>query len=119
MKTHTTKKTIWIKSLLLLPLLAVLIYSCSTVKALENHSTYEERKSEVPYEIITNKAFLDTLERAVREFISKNPLPVYKKQGDTIYFNNISYSQRQLDFFKRQSDTITLNQDNLSHSYSL
>lgn len=30
MKTHTSKKAIWIKSLLVLPLLTVLIYSCSS-----------------------------------------------------------------------------------------
>ncbi|PKD21110.1 hypothetical protein APR41_11890 [Salegentibacter salinarum] len=35
MKTQTSKKTIWAKSLLLLPLLGILIYSCSTKEELE------------------------------------------------------------------------------------
>ena len=35
MKTHPTKQAIWVRSLLLLPLLAVLIYSCSTNEEIE------------------------------------------------------------------------------------
>lgn len=97
MKTHTTKKAIWARSLLLLPLLALLIYSCSTVKALENHSTYEEGILEVPYAIITNNGIRDTIGVEVMFDLFSKPATIYHTKNGTI----------------------ELNHDNLNHSYDI
>ncbi|WP_250433205.1 M56 family metallopeptidase [Hanstruepera flava] len=41
MKTHTSKHIIWVRSLILLPLLALLVYSFSTNKIVEKHIGYK------------------------------------------------------------------------------
>lgn len=40
MKTHTSKRTIWSKGLLLLPLLAILLFSFSTTEVIERDASY-------------------------------------------------------------------------------
>ena len=40
MKTHTSKRTIWSKGLLLLPLLAILLFSFSTTEVIERDTSY-------------------------------------------------------------------------------
>src|SRR5690606_32168397 len=45
MKTHTSKQTLWLRSLILLPLLAVLIYSFSERKVVEKPQVYQTTPS--------------------------------------------------------------------------
>lgn len=97
MNTNTTKKTIWIKSLLILPMLVALNYSCSREKvlevslnknALENHSTFEESKPEGSYTIITDKVTGDTIRLEISKSFDFFKTPKdYQRNGDTLYLN--------------------------------
>ncbi|MDO6595444.1 M56 family metallopeptidase [Oceanihabitans sp. 2_MG-2023] len=56
MKTQTSKQTFWLRSLLLLPLLAILIFSFSTKKQIEKEA---ETKSQISNEAINNSENLE------------------------------------------------------------
>src|SRR5690606_2233309 len=66
MKTHTSKQTLWLRSLILLPLLAVLIYSFSERKVVEKPQVYQTTPSngEGVTDALMNeyKTFINTVE---------------------------------------------------------
>ncbi|MBU3820952.1 M56 family metallopeptidase [Flavobacteriaceae bacterium XHP0103] len=55
MKKHTTKKALWLRSLILLPLLAVLIYSFSEKKVVEKPQIYQIANGETKVHISKDK----------------------------------------------------------------
>src|SRR5690606_29284860 len=75
MKTHTTKKALWLRSLILLPLLAVLIYSFSERKVVEKPQFYQTTPSngEGVTDALMNeyKTFINTVEETKSISFSK------------------------------------------------
>ncbi|CAM3270352.1 M56 family metallopeptidase [Aequorivita lipolytica] len=94
MKTHTSKRAIWFRSLLLLPLLSLLIYGFSTKEVVERELTKKEVQSKIVQQKATN-AEIDEYNKLAKKYnivniekriIKKNDLErleiIYNKMTD-------------------------------------
>jgi len=77
MKTNTTKKTLWFRSLLLLPLLAVLLYSFSTKEVIEKEKI-QVNETKVPITLFQSDNEIDR-ETIIQEKASKEQVAEYNK----------------------------------------
>ena len=74
MKTRTSKKAVWIKSLILLPLVAVLVYSFSEQKVVEieaKKTAIQKKpiKQEVEYVLVSNNVATERMMEEYNEFM--------------------------------------------------
>ncbi|HSM63738.1 MAG TPA: M56 family metallopeptidase, partial [Gillisia sp.] len=105
MKTHTSKRTIWSKGLLLLPLLAILLFSFSTTEIIEKDASYSNAedletlnyKNSLIQEIATKKMVKEYNELAKKyNTLPKNARTISREElGRMVYiFDRMSKEQR-------------------------
>ena len=105
MKTHTSKRTIWSKGLLLLPLLAILLFSFSTTEVIEKDASYSNAedletlnyKNSLIQEIATKKMVKEYNELAKKyNTLPKNARTISREElGRMVYiFDRMSKEQR-------------------------
>jgi hypothetical protein len=97
MKTNTSKRTIWIKSLLILPLLAILLFSFSTTEVIEKDRPANEITPEVVQEKATAKqvAEYNKLAKKYNAQTDDNRFIVKKDVERLKYLYNIMSSQQR------------------------
>ncbi len=94
MKTQTSKQTFWLRSLLLLPLLAILIFSFSTKKQVEKEA---ETKSQISNEAINNSEDLEIrITKDLKIFINDRPTSLENLQNTLHEFHNhLTFNEKQ------------------------
>ncbi len=115
MKTQTSKQAVWLRSLLLLPLLAILLFSFSQTKEMEKESTpkMEIEKNNAPTKLFENEkenSLNDVLKNSVEKIqenyittpileINQNPFEL-KLNGKATSFKNLNEDFKKITLNK-------------------
>ncbi|WP_452232375.1 M56 family metallopeptidase [Lacinutrix sp. MEBiC02595] len=94
MKTQTSKQTFWLRSLLLLPLLAILIFSFSTTKQVEKEA---DTNDQISFEVIHNSEDLELfITKDLNIFVNNKPTTLENLQNTLKEFHpKLTFEDKQ------------------------